>query len=75
MADPNTPVKDFMAHDLVCVCPEAKQEEIVRKIMKYNLKALPVVNEENELEGIVTVDDVIDLVGPEDWRREGRWLS
>src|SRR5918912_1098798 len=67
LADPDTPVKDFMTQELVCVCPEAEQNEIVRKIMKYNLKALPVVDEENKLEGIVTVDDVIDLVGPEDW--------
>jgi magnesium transporter len=75
LTDPDTLVKDFMIQDLVCVCPEAEQNEIVRKIMKYNFKALPVVDEESKLAGIVTVDDVIDLVGPEDWRREGRWLS
>ena len=75
LTDPDTLVKDFMIQDLVCVCPEAEQNEIVRKIMKYNFKALPVVDEESKLAGIVTVDDVIDLVGPEDWRHEGRWLS
>ena len=75
LADPETPVGDFMTQDLVCVSPETEQDEVVRKIMKYNLKAIPAVNEEKELEGIVTVDDVIDLVGPEDWRHEGRWLS
>src|SRR5919199_290932 len=75
LADPDFPVRDFMAQDLVCVSPEDEQDEVVRKIMKYNLKALPVVDDHHELKGIVTIDDVIDLVGPEDWRREGRWLS
>jgi CBS domain-containing protein/sporulation protein YlmC with PRC-barrel domain len=76
LADPETPVRSFMTQDLVCVSPETEQEGVVRKIMKYNLKAIPVVDEEcGLLKGIVTVDDVIDLVGPEDWRREGRWLS
>ena len=75
LVDPDIPVRDFMAQDLVCVSPEDEQDEVVRKIMKYNLKALPVVDDHHELKGIVTIDDVIDLVGPEDWRREGRWLS
>ena len=75
LVDPDIPVRDFMAQDLVCVSPEDEQDEVVRKIMKYNLKALPVVDGHHELKGIVTIDDVIDLVGPEDWRHEGRWLS
>jgi magnesium transporter len=75
LANPEASVRNFMTHDLICVSPETEQEEVVRRIMKYNLKALPVIDEENNLRGIVTVDDVIDLVGPENWRREGRWLS
>ena len=75
LAEPEVPVRDFMTRDLVSVSPEVQQEEVVRKIMKYNLKAIPVVDDQNRIEGIVSVDDAIDLVGPEDWRREGRWLS
>jgi CBS domain-containing protein/sporulation protein YlmC with PRC-barrel domain len=75
LADPQATVRDFMTRDLVCASPEAEQDEVVRKIMKYNLKAIPVVDDQSELRGIVTMDDVIDLVGPGDWRREGRWLS
>jgi magnesium transporter len=75
LADPEALVKDFMTQDLVCVSPETEQEEVVRKIMKYNLKAIPVVDDQHVLKGIVTVDDAIDLVGPKDWRRGGRWLS
>ena len=75
LADPEALARDFTTQDLVSVSPEADQEEIVRKIMKYNLKAIPVVDDQNELRGIVSIDDAIDLVGPENWRREGRWLS
>ena len=75
LAAPEASVRDFMTQDLVSVSPEAEQGEVVRKIMKYNLKAIPVVDDQNELRGIVSIDDAIDLVGPENWRREGRWLS
>lgn len=75
LAAPETPVEDFMSRELVCVSPEDEQDEVVRKIMKYNLKAVPVTDAESRLEGIVSVDDAIDLVGPKDWRREGRWFS
>ncbi len=75
LADPEAPVRSLMTQDLVCVSPETGQEEVVRKIMKYNLKAVPVVDTQNKLGGIITVDDAIDLVGPMGWRREGRWLS
>jgi magnesium transporter len=75
LTDPEASISEFMTQDRVCVSPETDQDEVVHKIMKYNLKALPVVDEQNKLRGIVTIDDVIDLVGPEDWRREGRWLS
>lgn len=75
LADPDTPVEEFMSCDLVCVSPDAEQDEVVRKIMKYNLKAIPVADAEGKLKGIVSVDDAMDLVGPKNWRRDGRWLS
>jgi magnesium transporter len=75
LANPETSVRQFMTQELVCATLETEQDEVVRKIMKYNLKAIPVVDEASKLNGIITVDDVIDLVGPGDWRREGRWLS
>lgn len=62
LADPEALVKDFMTQDLICVSPEDEREEVVRKIMKYSLKAIPVVDNRYELKGIVTVDDAIDLV-------------
>ncbi|MBV9454711.1 MAG: magnesium transporter [Rubrobacter sp.] len=75
LADPEIPVEEFMTHGLVYVSLDAKEKEVVCKIMKYNLKAIPVVDDENGLKGIVTIDDVIDLVGPKDWRQEGTLFS
>lgn len=75
LAAPDATVEEFMRRDPVTVTPDTEQDDVVRKIMKYNLKAIPVVDPQERLEGIVSVDDAIDLVGPKDWRREGRWLS
>ena len=45
---------------------------IHRTFANYNLVALPVVDDENRLIGVVTVDDVLDHLLPDDWREEGR---
>jgi Mg/Co/Ni transporter MgtE len=46
------------------------QHEVARKIAKYNLLALPVVEKESKLKGIVTVDDAIDIVLPTAWKKK-----
>lgn len=45
------------------------QENVARVIAKYNLLAVPVVNDQNQLQGIVTVDDAMDILLPATWRR------
>ena len=45
------------------------EEEITNVIAKYNLLALPVVDAEGELHGIITIDDAIDLVLPLAWKK------
>ncbi len=47
---------------LVCVTPETDQEEVALLVSKYDLKAIPVVNPKRVLLGIVTVDDIIDVI-------------
>jgi magnesium transporter len=51
---------------------DAGQETVAELISKYNLLALPVVDDENCLLGVVTVDDVVDLLLPPASRRKRR---
>lgn len=50
--------------------PETHIAKIHRTLANYNLVALPVVDRENHLIGVVTVDDVLDHLLPDDWRTE-----
>jgi len=51
------------------VTPAADVEEIARLMMDYDLTAVGVVDGEGRLQGVVTVDDVLELVLPRGWRR------
>ncbi len=52
---------EFMVNDIITVNELENEKEVVKKVSKYNLLAVPVVNDENEIKGIVTVDDAIAL--------------
>ncbi len=69
MSTPDRKVREFMTENPVSVRPEASEEEITNVIAKYNLLALPVVDAEGELHGIITIDDAIDLVLPLAWKK------
>ena len=58
---PESPLKDFMTTDVFSVQTSMDQEEVAKIVARYNILAVPVVNETNQLVGIVTVDDVIDI--------------
>jgi Mg/Co/Ni transporter MgtE len=66
---PEKKVRDFMTENPVSVRTTGTEEEITELIAKYNLLALPVVDEEGEIHGIITVDDAIDLVLPLAWKK------
>ncbi|MDP3047056.1 MAG: CBS domain-containing protein, partial [Chloroflexota bacterium] len=68
MADPAARLMDFAETKVISVRPEQEAEEAARLISRYNILAIPVVDAENRLQGIVTVDDAMDLILPEDWR-------
>lgn len=61
MEDPKKPVKDLMKTSLMAVKATDDQEYAAQMVGQYNLLALPVVNENRELLGVITVDDVIDI--------------
>jgi magnesium transporter len=54
-----------MTADLISARVDMDQEEVARQVAAYNLLAIPVVDEENKLVGIITVDDVIDVIKDE----------
>jgi magnesium transporter len=58
---PETPLKEFMTTDVFSVRTDMDQEEVAKLVARYDILAVPVVNENNNLVGIVTVDDVIDI--------------
>ncbi|MBW2175800.1 MAG: magnesium transporter [Deltaproteobacteria bacterium] len=58
---PQTPLSAFMATDVFSVKTDMDQEEVARIVARYDILAVPVVDETNKLVGIVTVDDVIDI--------------
>ena len=58
---PETPLKDFMTTDVFSVRTDMDQEEVAKLVARYDILAVPVVDETNRLVGIVTVDDVIDI--------------
>ncbi len=62
MAEPNGRVRDLMQTRVVMVTPETDQEEAAHLISRYNFLALPVVDERRRLLGIVTVDDLVDVL-------------
>jgi len=66
---PERRVRDFMTENPVSVHVLGGEEEITQAIAKYNLLALPVVDDDNVLHGIITVDDAIDLVLPLAWKK------
>jgi len=62
---PSTPLKRIMTTDIISARVDTDQEEVARQVASYNLLAIPVVDEENKLVGVITVDDVIDVIKDE----------
>jgi len=62
---PDTQVKDLMNTHVVSVHTETDQEEVARIVSRYDFLAVPVVDATNTLVGVVTVDDVIDVIREE----------
>jgi magnesium transporter len=58
---PDKPLKDFMTTDVFSVHTHVDQEEVAKLVARYDILAVPVVDDSHRLVGIVTVDDVIDI--------------
>ena len=64
-AEPEALINDIMETDILCARTLDSQEEVVSMIQKYDMLALPIVDKENRLVGIVTVDDALDVIEEE----------
>lgn len=69
LAEPDRPVAELMEDDLVDIAADVDEAEVGRIMTKYDLLAIPVVDEERRLVGIVTLDDALDAVLPDDWKQ------
>ncbi len=62
---PATTLKNIMTRDVISVAVDMDQEEVARQVASYNLLAIPVVEKDGKLVGIITVDDVVDVIREE----------
>jgi magnesium transporter len=65
LALPHQLIDELMLRDIVCADVDAEQEEVARLISRYDLIALPIVNHDETLVGIVTYDDAMDVAEAE----------
>ena len=65
LAKPEETVHDLMNENVITVHTMADQEEVARQFQKYDFAAMPVVDNENRLVGIITADDVMDIIEEE----------
>ncbi|MHB9004100.1 MAG: magnesium transporter, partial [Coriobacteriia bacterium] len=83
VAEPATSIADIVKRDVITVAPDDDQEDVAETMSKYDLLAVPVVDETGKLLGIVTVDDALDVLEEESaedlalatGRRAGRRIS
>ena len=68
-SDPDATVIDVSDTDPVRVGPDADITDVAVLMTDYNLTTIPVVDDERRLLGVITVDDVLEVTLPGDWRR------
>ena len=69
LADPSVPLANVMRTEFQTANVDESAEDVAHRIAEYNLLALPVVDEEGDILGIITVDDAMEILLPKDWRQ------
>lgn len=69
VSPPSTPIQNIMVHNVIRVYVDDHADEVAQVIGRYNLLAVPVVDEEERLLGIITVDDTLERLLPTERRR------
>jgi magnesium transporter len=65
VAPPARKIQNLMTTDVISVTPETDREDVARLLSRYDFLAVPVVNDEGHMLGVITVDDVIDVLAAE----------
>jgi magnesium transporter len=69
LAQPGTPVSQFMQPRVITVDLLDEQDDVAQIVSKYSLLAVPVVDDQQRLQGIVTADDALDKIIPTAWKK------
>lgn len=69
LAEPSTRVDKFMHRRVVTVNLDDSQDAVAQAVAKYNLRAVPVVDGQGRLHGVVTADDALDKIIPTKWKK------
>jgi Mg/Co/Ni transporter MgtE len=74
LSSPEVHLSEIMQKKLKTVSPDERQQAVAEIISKYNLLAIPVVHEDGDLLGVITVDDVVDILLPHPSRKKRRGI-
>jgi len=69
IADPKAVVTDFMQTNVISVTLLSEQTDVAKIVAKYNILAVPVVDDKKRIKGIVTIDDALDVIIPTKWKK------
>jgi CBS domain-containing protein len=69
LAEPSMPLEEVMRTEFQKATPDERANEVAQRIAEYNLLALPVVDDSEDILGIITVDDAMEILLPKDWRQ------
>jgi magnesium transporter len=75
MADSDTPVSKLLHENFIYATVDEDQEAVARRIEKYSLVAMPILNEETQLVGIVSYDDAMDVIRQEQTEDMERFMG
>lgn len=65
LAHPMQPLSDVMRTNVISVAPQQDQEDVARKMAKYDLNVIPVIDDKGIIAGVITIDDIIDVLTQE----------
>ena len=65
LASPIQPLNEILRENVLTVAPNEDQEEVARKMAKYDLNVMPVLDDKGAMLGVVTIDDIVDVLTQE----------